>query len=136
MEEWSTRKDINRKVNDKCSCTLSSTFSLMRLQWNLLGELHSNPSTWKAACRSGLKWLRWGGGHITPLTLYDFTHSWAKYRLTIHQLSVRHNSPNYLYIYVLLCAMYTASWKTIKRHVRKKSFQFYRHFSVVRDVFD
>jgi hypothetical protein len=46
LEKSSMRKDINRKVNDKCSCTLSNICSQMWLQWNLLGVLHSVPSTW------------------------------------------------------------------------------------------
>ncbi len=41
----------------------------MRLEWNLLGVLHSGPSTWiDLVVDWGLKWLGWRGGrHITPL---------------------------------------------------------------------
>jgi hypothetical protein len=72
LEECTTRKDTNRKVNDKCSRTLSSNCSQMWLQWNLFGALHSGPCTGKAASRLGLKWHRWQGGHMTQLHMISY----------------------------------------------------------------
>ncbi len=71
LQECSTRKNTNREANDKCSFKLSGNCSPMRLQWNLLGVLHSGPSTWKAASWLGFKWLGGEGGGVafdsTPL---------------------------------------------------------------------
>jgi hypothetical protein len=53
----------SRKLNERCSLTMSNIWVQMWLQWNPLCVLYSNPSSWRAASWLGKKWPgQWARG--------------------------------------------------------------------------
>ncbi len=76
--------------------------SQMRLQWYLLGVLHSSPFTCKAARRLGLNWLGLGvGGHLTPLHVISHICSQAKYVETYCTSAFSGPTKPYTYTYTV-----------------------------------